>query len=472
MNHNAKTTFAVLFGNRGFFPAGLIEQARQDIPRLLREWGHDVLMPPADATRYGAVETSREGAVFADFLRENRGRYGGVILSLPNFGDETGAVAALQEAGVPIFIQAYPDDLAKMGPAHRRDAFCGKISVMDVFYQYGVRFSIQKPHVVDPLSPAFKANIDYFDRVCRVVNGVRGMVVGGIGARTTPFKTVRVDEVTLQRHGITVETLDLAGVLPRVNDVRENSDEYTQKAAALLASRSWAGVPPEAFARSVKLAVVLDWIIVEYGLDAVAIRCWLEMQEQLGISPCAIMGELNQRGIAAACEVDIANAVAMHALALAAGGPPACLDWNNNYADDDDKCILFHCGPVPPSLMAGPGCVTSHSILAGAIGESNGWGCNTGRIAPGAFTFGSLLTEQGRIKWFLGEGAFTQDPVPDDFFGCAGVAAIPRLQDVLHHIGRNGFRHHASVAFGHVQAPLHEALTRYLDFDVSLPQHA
>jgi L-fucose isomerase-like protein len=179
---------------------------------------------------------------------------------------------------------------------------------------------------------------------------------------------------------------------------------------------------------------------------------------------------MNGRGIASACEVDLGNAIVMRALSLASDGPPACLDWNNNYVDDDDKCILFHCGPVPAELMAGSGRITDHDILKTSIGEGISFGCNVGRIAPVNFTFGSLLTDAGKIRMYLGQGRITEDPIPFDFFGCAGVAEIPRLQDVLLHIGRYGHRHHVSIAPGWVQEPVREALAHYLGFEVALPQ--
>jgi len=465
-----KTTFALFLGNRGFFPASLMDAARKELPGLLKAWGHDTILLPADTTRHGAVETAREGEIYANFLRENRGKFGGVILSLPNFGDETGAIAALKDAGVPILIQAYPDDLEQMGPAVRRDSFCGKFSIMDVFYQYGLRFTALKPHVVRPSSDAFRANVDFFDRVCRVANGMKGMVVGAIGARTTAFKTVRTDEIALQRHGITMETLDLAGVLARMKDVKTTDAAYKAKADTLKRCASWNKAPAGAFDSIVKLGVVLDAIIDEYRMHAIAVRCWLELQEQLGISPCILLGELNDRGIPAACEVDVSNAVTMHALSLGSDGPPACLDWNNNYGDDENKCILFHCGPVPPSMMTGKGTIEDHAILANAVGKGAGYGCNVGRIAPGDFTLGSLVTEAGKLKFYLGQGVFTADPVPADFFGCAGVAHIERLQDLLLYIGLNGFRHHVSVTPGCVQEPVREAFERYLGFEVAVPQ--
>jgi L-fucose isomerase-like protein len=465
-----KTTFALFFGNRGFFPASLIASAREDMRRELKTLGHEVLMLDADATRYGAVETPQEGEVYARFLRAHRGEFGGVIVSLPNFGDETGAVAALREAGVPIWIQAYPDEYDKMSPALRRDSFCGKISIMDVFRQYGLKFTALKPHTVAPGSPRFRANVEEFDRICRVVGGVKGMVVGAIGARTTPFKTVRVDEVALQRHGITVETFDLSDIFFRIKAVDPKGAAFAEKTNVLRGFASWEGVPPSAFDNLVRLGVTLDGLIAEAGLDALAIRCWTEMQQQIGISPCVAMGVLNEMGLAAACEVDVGNAVAMRALHLASNQPVGLLDWNNNYGEEDDKCILFHCGPFPASLMEGQGRVTDHLILQNSIGEGCGFGCNTGRIQPMDFTFGSLMTDEGKVKIYLGEGSFTRDPVPDDFFGVAGVAQVRNLQDVLLHIGYSGHRHHVSITPGRMQTPLRHALAHYLDFEVALPQ--
>ena len=92
-------------------------------------------------------------------------------------------------------------------------------------------------------------------------------------------------------------------------------------------------------------------------------RCWLELEQQAGISPCVLLGEMNDRGKIASCEVDVGSAVTMYALKLATGTPSACLDWNNNYGDEDDKCILFHCGPVPMSLMTQRGKIEDHAFL-------------------------------------------------------------------------------------------------------------
>ena len=463
-----KTAFALFFGNRGFFPASLIAAARRELAHVLKKLGHETLSLDVNATRHGAVETPQEGATYAKFLRENHGKFGGVILSLPNFGDENGAVAALQHAGVPILIQAYPDELTKMAPELRRDSFCGKFSIMDVFCQYGVKFTALKPHTVKPDSARFTEQIDHFDRLCRVVNGMKNLVVGAIGARTTPFKTVRFDEVALQRHGITTETFDLSDLFARVKALNRADKKVTAKAARLREYSSWKGVPKNVPDKLAKLGVVLDDIIEANRLQAVAIRCWTEMQTVLGVSPCVLLSELNDRGVAAACEVDVANAVTMRALALASNGVATCLDWNNNYGDNDNKCILFHCGPVPQAMMTAKGRISDHAILANAVGRGRGYGCNQGRIAPVPMTFGSLLTEAGKLKFYLGQGRFTNEPIPDDFFGCAGVAEIPNLQSSLQAIGYAGYRHHASVTTGHVLEPVKEAFEKYLGYEVTV----
>ncbi|MCK4249225.1 MAG: hypothetical protein KAX15_05545 [Candidatus Omnitrophica bacterium] len=465
---NEKTTFALFIGNRGFFPASLIAGARKELTETLKQLGHKTLVLDENATRHGAVETVKEGEIYAEFLRKNKGKFGGVILCLPNFGDETGAVAALKGAGVPILIQAYPDELDKMAPESRRDAFCGKFSIMDVFCQYGVPFTALKPHTVHPSNKQFAVNIDYFDRMCRVVNAMKGMVVGAIGARTTAFKTVRLDELALQRHGITVETLDLSDVFARMNVLKTDSKKVKSKAAVLEKYSSWKGVPKTAFETIVRLGVVLDTLIDEYGMDALALRCWVEMQSQLGISPCVLLSELNNRYVAAACEVDVGNAVTMYALGKASGNVTTCLDWNNNYGDDQDKCILFHCGPVPQNMMKGKGQITDHAILANAVGKGCSFGCNIGRIAPTPFTFGSMLTDSGKLKFYLGQACFTDDPIPAEFFGCAGVAQFEGLQDILQSVGYMGHRHHVSVSPGSVVEPVQEAFEKYLGYDVKI----
>lgn len=461
----SKQTFALFFGNRGFMPAELIEGAREDMVKAVTDAGYGYIMMDKDATRYGAVETRDEGRAYAKWLKSHEGEYDGVILCMPIFIDENGAVAALQDAGVPILMQAYPDEIGKMDFKHRRDAFCGKFSVTDVFEQYRIPYTVMKPHVVDPLTPEFKKNLHDFAAVCRVVKGMRRFTIGCIGARTTAFKTVRFDEVAMQRHGINVESFDLSELFEFVRAKQDNDEKVIAKKATLEKYTDFTNVPEDKKLMLSKISVVIDEYIETYHLDAIALRCWNEMETYLRVCPCVLLSELNDRGITASCEIDMCSAITMRALSLATEGPAACLDWNNNYGDDPDKVILFHCGSTAQKLMASKGTVTSHKMFDKGD-PGSGWGTNEGRIAAFPMTFSNCKTEDGKITVYFSEGEFTDDCIEKEFFGCGGVAKIDNLQDKLIRLARGGFKHHTTVANGHVKDILEEAFNIYLGYDV------
>ncbi|MBQ8174922.1 MAG: hypothetical protein IJ009_05905 [Clostridia bacterium] len=460
-----KQTFALYFGNRGFMPAELIAGARTDMIKAVTDAGYDVLVMDEKLTRYGAVETRDEGRLYHDWLKSHEGEYDGVILCMPIFIDENGAIAALQDAGVPILMQAYPDEIGKMDFQHRRDAYCGKFSVTDVFEQYRLPYTVMPPHVVHPLTPAFTKNLHDFAAICRVVNGMKRFTIGCIGARTTAFKTVRFDELTMQRHGINVECFDLSELFEFVRAKADDDAKVVAKKKALEAYTDFSNVPEDKKNMLAKISVVIDEYIETYHLDAIALRCWNEMETYLRVCPCVLLSELNDRGIVASCEIDMCSAITMRALSLATQGPAACLDWNNNYGDDPDKVILFHCGSTAQKLMAGKGTVTSHKMFDKGD-PGSGWGTNEGRIAAFPMTFSNCKTEDGKITIYFSEGEFTGEDIEKEFFGCGGVAKIDNLQKKLIKLARGGFKHHTTVANGHVKMILEEAFKYYLGYDV------
>ncbi len=460
-----KTTFALFFGNRGFFPETLIAAAREETESALHKIGIDTLALDPSATRFGAVETVAEGRVYADFLKKNEGKFDGVILVLPNFGDENGASEALKNAHVPIYILAYPDELDKMDVLHRRDAFCGKFSIMDVFTQFGIPFTAWPPHTLSPCDAEFAAQMKEFAAVCRIVKALRNCRIGAIGARPTLFKTIRFDEVALQKFGITTETFDNSDLLVRVKKLCDDAPEVTAKVARFNGYSDFSTVPTAKLVDLAKVSVAIDQLIAEKELSAIGLRCWSDLQETLKLSPCVILGELNDRGIPAACELDMCNAIAMLALHAASGEAPACLDWNNNYPGDPESCILFHCGSTARSLMSNQGRVIDHPMFAKSLGAGCGYGCHVGFIRPMDFTFSSLTTKDGKICFYSGEGAFDERPLGKGYFGCGGAAHVDNLQRKLTAIGYGGYRHHVSVTPGRWQRALDEALTRYLGYE-------
>ena len=456
--------FALCFCNRSFMPGELILQARKEMAMACEKAGYDYLMMDEKATRFGGVETRDEGRLYHDWLKSHEGEYDGVIFSLPIFADENGAVEALKDANVPILIQAYPDEIGKMDFAHRRDAFCGKFSVTDVFTQCGIPFTVMKPHVVHPLSEAFAKNLTDFAAICRVVKGMKRFTIGCLGARTTAFKTTRFDEITLQKYGITVESFDLSELIDKVQK-RTLDNEVKTKMERLANYTDCSACPTEKLETLAKIAVVIDDYIKTYHLDAITLRCWNELEQILRVCPCVLLSELNNRGIVASCEIDLCSAITMRGMALASEKSTAVLDWNNNYGDDPDHVILFHCGPVAQSLMTQKGTLTSHKMFD-KTDPGSGWGTNEGRIAAFPMTFSNCQTKDGKLILYVSEGEMTSLPIEKSYFGCAGVAHIPALQDKLIRLARGGFKHHTSIGVGHWKDVLEEAYTTYLHYDL------
>jgi len=293
-----------------------------------------------------------------------------------------------------------------------------------------------------------------------VVNGMKRFTIGAFGARTTKFKTVRYDEVTLQKYGITVETIDLSEVFARVDALNDGDKEVKQKADELKAYADCSAVAGDGIIKLAKFAVIIDKYIAEYNMQAIAFRCWSDLVDKYKNSVSPLMSMLNERGIPASCEVDVCTAINMYSLYLASGKPAICLDWNNNYGGDPDKCILFHCGPVPKSLMKAGGAIVANKLSGGNIG------CYVGDIAAFPMTFSGCRTEDGKLGFCIGEGEMTGDPIEKDFFGAKGVAHIEGLPKKLIGMGRNSFRHHVAVGYGRIKEILTEAFTYYLGYDI------
>ncbi len=461
-----KTTFALFFGNRGFFPGELIADARKSMTEALEKNGYDYIVMDESLTRYGAVETIGEGKLFAAFLEEHRGEYDGVILSLPNFGDENGAAVALKDIDVPVLVQAFPDEMDKMDFAHRRDSMCGKMAMCNLLRQMKIKYTLTDKFCVDPLSEAFAEDLRLFAGTCRVVKGMKKFNVGAIGARTTAFKTVRCDEIAFQNKRVNIETIDMTRVFAMMDNA--DAEKLEAKKATYAALSDFGTYPPEKLENIARLGVAIDELIEEYDLQAVAVRCWDELQKKYGVAPCLILGELNERGIAAACELDTTNAVMMRAIGLAADHPVMLLDVNNNYMDEDDKVIFFHCGPAPQSMMRGKGKIEEHLMFRKSYGEGSGVGINKGKFMVGDVTVGSFKTEGGELCAFVSEGRLTDDVLPEVFFGCGSVFEKPGANEMLRYMATNGYRHHIAITRGNFAKAVEEAFSKYLEYNIDL----
>ncbi|MCF7837577.1 MAG: L-fucose/L-arabinose isomerase family protein [Candidatus Marinimicrobia bacterium] len=463
-----KTTLGLIVGNRGFFPDHLCQEGRETMLKVLEAEGFGVVTLTPEDTKFGSIESWDDAKRCAALFQRHAEDLDGILVTLPNFGDERAVADTLKMAalGIPVFIHAFPDNIERMTIKDRRDSFCGKMSVCNNLRQYNVPFTLTSLHTMDPESPAFRAELRQFGACCRVVRGLSGARIGAIGARPAAFNTVRYSEKLLEDSGISVETIDLFEVFGRVNRLADSDEQVKAKLAAIEGYAPCQGQPPEgAMLKMAKFGVVVDQWTRALELDATAVQCWTAMEEFFGVVPCTIMSMLSESLQPSACEVDICGAVAMLGLRLAAGQPSALLDWNNNFGADPDLCMLFHCSNLPRSFFEETR-LDYQDIIGGSVGRENAFGTCVGRIRPGPFTYARVSTDDvnGQIRAYLGEGEFLTTEAPS--FGGYGVARIPELQSLLQHICQNGFEHHVAVNRTEVAAGLHEALANYYDWDV------
>lgn len=468
--NNKKMCFGVIIGTRAYFNSALAKDVRAQLLKTLDELGYDYVILPEDATPTGSssIETREDALKCAELFRQHRDEIDGIIVSLPNFGFEIGIINAISaaELNVPVLVQACDDDNDKVDLDHRRDAFCGKISVCNNLYQYGIPFTDTTLHTYSIYSDLLRKDLVKFAGVCRVVNGLRHCRIGQIGTRPLGFNTCRASEKLLQKYGITVVPADLSEVIFAAQKLALDDSRVL---ARLEEVRAYAHIPDsyqDKLANQVRFGLAVeDWIAAN-EVDAVAIQCWDSLEKNYKCAPCITMAMLGDKLIPSACETDVAGAVSMYALTLAAGTPSALADWNNNFAEDRNMCVCTHCGNFPKSFSKAPVELGPLGVLGRTLGKVDTFGAVFSKVAAGDFTFFRISTDDARgvIKAYTGEGDITNDPY--DMNGCIAVTRVDNLQKLMKHICRNGFEHHVGLVRGHVAGILAEAVGNYLGWDL------
>ncbi|MGC3947055.1 MAG: L-fucose/L-arabinose isomerase family protein [Chryseolinea sp.] len=466
-NSQREVTLGVIIGNRDFFPDKLVGECRTDLLSAFEKAKVKPIMLTETDTKLGGVETFLDAEKCAALFRRFADEIIGIVVVLPNFGDEKGVAETIKLSGldVPVLIQAYPDDLNKMDVARRRDAWCGKISVCNNLHQYGIKFTLTTKHVVHPSDKTFTQDLSDFIATCRVVKGLRTVRIGAVGARPGAFNTVRYSEKILQRNGISVVTTDLSHVLGHANRLTAQDQSVKDRIDAIRSYTPTGRTPDDRLLQIAKLDVALNSFMAEHALDATAIQCWTSLQQNYGCNVCTSMSMMSENMLPSACEVDVTGTLSMYAMQLASGSPSALVDWNNNYSDDDEKVVLFHCGNWAKSFLPDVEIATA-PILGTSVGEENTYGALAGRTPASPLTYGRISTDdtKGVMKAYIGEGVLTDDPL--NTFGTRAVAQISDLQKLMHYVCRNGFEHHVVMNASKTAAILKESMGNYMGWDI------
>ncbi|MFN3661570.1 L-fucose/L-arabinose isomerase family protein [Yoonia sp.] len=460
-----KITLGLVIGSRAFFSPAPCKAARDEITAELEALGVNIITLPFEATANGAVQCVEDAQLYAQHFREHAAEIDGLVICLPNFGDEIAMIELVNRAklDVPILVQAANDENDQVDVHSRRDAWCGKISVTNNFYQYGIPYSEPSHHTSDIASDEFRADLRRFIGVCRVVGGVRGARLGAIGARTKPFQTMRYSEKLLQRAGVTVVTVDLSELMGRAGRLADDDPDVLEKMEKI---RTYGRIAPhithDQLTRQAKWTATVNRWIAENECDASAIQCWSALQDNFGCATCVTMSMMSEELMPSACEVDIMGGLSMYMLALASEAPPAILDWNNNYAREEDMVVATHCGNFPKSFIGDTPEIGELDVLGEALGRSKCFGAVKGKVKAGDMTYFRVSSDDtdGTLKAYVGEGAFTDDPYAMD--GGIAVCRVPRLRQLMGFVTQQGFEHHVAMVRGHHAAVLNEAMTRYL----------
>ena len=325
------STFGIIIGTRNIFNAQLASVERKKLLAVLDALRIHYVIPDENETPAGAIETRSDAKKCAERFKAHRDAIDGVIVALPNFGDELGIVETLKMAqlNVPVLVQASHDEIDAVDVRSRRDAFCGKLSVCNNLYQYGIPFTDTAEHTCDVDSESFAGDIQRFAAVCRVVKGLKTARIGAFGTRPGAFQTVRYSEKLLQDSGITVVPIDLSEIIVRAQAMDAAASVVRDKLSHI---RDYGTIPSdidsEGVTRQAKLSVVFDELMQEHELDASAIQCWESIENNYGCATCLSMSMMGERHMPSACETDVTGVVSMYALLLAGGNIPALLDWN------------------------------------------------------------------------------------------------------------------------------------------------
>lgn len=459
--------FGLIIGNRGFFPDTLCQDGREQMLRVLNEEGFEVVCLSPEQTKFGSVESLQDARACSELFQKHAKHIDGIIVSLPNFGDERNAANAIRFSGleVPVLVQAFADQPEHMLMGARRDSFCGKISVCNNLWQYGIKFSLTSQHTVDPTSNGFRSDLQSFAATCRVVNGLKRVRVGVIGARPAAFNTVRFSEKLMERAGISVETLDLSEVLGRIDRLKEDAPETQAKLSVIAKYVRTQDIPAQSLIKMAKFGAVVDQWMQTNDLAGSSVQCWTAMQEFFGVMPCTLMSLMSENLFPSACETDMIGMIGMYILQLASQTPSAIVDWNNNFGDEPDKAVIFHCSNLPKHFFEHVQ-MGFNEIIGSVVGKDISFGTMVGRIRSGPITFCRASTDDlhGRIRAYVGQGEITPDPISS--FGGYGVIRVPGLQSLMKYVCKNGYEHHVAVNLS-TQAPaIAEALGTYKGWDV------
>lgn len=449
--------------HRGVFSPELAKKMKRATLAAFAKLGIEAVTADEKMCAHGLVESSEEANKLAGRFQEEQ--VAGVVIGAMNFGNEVPAAEAA-DIGVPVFLFGCKEE-GKLTPgSHRRDAFCGALSIGAALRHRGIRYVFPESPICFPDEPGFLRDLDNFARACRVADGILDAAYGQFGPRPREFETCVFNEVSLLQHfGIKVVPFPLAEIFTEAVNYN-NAAKIKKIMAEIKAMADTGAVNERQLERLARLEIVLDLHVQKYGLQGLALQCWTLIQEQYEISPCTVMGRLSQRGVPAACEVDIHGAISMHMLDLAADQPAGLADWNNRHYKLPNVFSAWHCGVFPPGMARKKPKLGPQKIIGQVTGDDKAMGVMEFEVKPGPVTMARLTeTPDGEFKLLVAEGQVVK--AEGETFGAHGWVEVEDL-DCLYRALLRDFPHHTGLVFGQVGRALVQAC-EFLDITPVVP---
>ncbi|HJC57969.1 MAG TPA: hypothetical protein H9700_11525 [Candidatus Eisenbergiella intestinipullorum] len=326
----------------------------------------------------------------------------GLIFPHCNFGQEEAVGRLAKDMNVPVLIWGPRDGWPNGLEWRPTDAQCGMFATTKLLMHYGVKYSYIENCETD--SEVLKDGLADFLAVCSVVKAFRSLRIARISTRPKEFLSVMVNEAELlEKYDIELVPGEPTSILHRVDRILENGRERME---ALLRELTEAGLSIDALGEKRYPLAAIELALMdfagEHDCNAISCECWSMFQRKYGISPCFVLGDLNDRGLPAACENDV-HAAVTSVMAVAAARyrtPSFVADLTIRHPENDNAELLWHCGSFAKRLKK--------KGVPGRIVET---GKGFYELEGGAVTILRFDGLNGDYYLFAGEGKGVDGPV-------------------------------------------------------------
>ncbi len=396
--------------------AGRAPQAAQDLSRLLKEAGCEVL-------ELGPVDTSEKSTAAGRAMAE--GHVHAVALAAASWFEDYLVLDLLEECDVPVLLWALP--------GMETGALCGSQQLTACLQQ------MEKPFqcVYGPFDhTGHLQQAIVFLRAVALKQQLRRARVGFGGYRVTGMSEVAANEIGLKKAiGPRIIPLDMPLLLARAREIGDA--EVRSRWERVVARSGCCKVSAHDGLDSIRVYVAVKELVDKHGLDALTLGCYPHLMGRV----CLAASLLADEGVPLGCEGDVNGAVGQLLLTRLSGQPTHNTDWLEPL--EDGTVIFTHCGSGSFTLAKDPRDITLSAVRLMDQGV-----CALFPAKPGPVTLVSLLPlgDGYQLALLEGEAVPTTMVFPGNPLRVRFPQPTPALLDWIF---AQGIGHHWMAAYGH-----------------------